>query len=157
MLRNILMRACKSSCCLLIDLIRPSLTALSPQRRKPHSGEPSTCRSCDLASVCAKPTRFLPRSFLQFYVRVAFAFYSFIKAYLRSSTHIVLVFVYIIARTRTQCTPSTSVAREPCFMFHLFFFLFYEDCSGAADADIEFKIIQGRHNIRQYRGRQRGH
>lgn len=29
--------------------------------------------------------------------------------------------------------------------------------SGTADADIEFEFIQGRHNIRQYRGRQRGY
>lgn len=63
------------------------------------------------------------RSFLQFYVKVAFALYSFIKAYLLSSTHIVLVLVYIITRT---CTPSASFAREPYFMFHLFsFFSFF--------------------------------
>lgn len=50
--------------------------------------------------------------------------------------------------------PSMSFACKPCFMFHLLRGLFR---SRTADADIEFKFIQGRHNIRQYRGRRRGH
>lgn len=42
------------------------------------------------------------RSFLQFYVKVAFALYTFVKAYLRSSTHIVLVFTSSHAHARTH-------------------------------------------------------
>lgn len=42
----------------------------------------------------------------------------------------------------------------PYFMIHLLRGLLG---SGTADADIEFEFIQGRHNIRQYRGRQRGY
>lgn len=51
-------------------------------------------------------------------------------------------------------TPSMSFARKPYFVFHLLRGLFQRR---TADADIEFEFIQGRHNIRQYRGRQRGH
>lgn len=51
-------------------------------------------------------------------------------------------------------TPSMSFACKPYFVLHLLRGLFR--CR-TADADIEFKFIQGRHNIRQYRGRQRGH
>lgn len=47
-----------------------------------------------------------------------------------------------------------SFACKPYFMFHLLRGLLG---SGTADADIEFEFIQGRHNIRQYRGRQRGY
>lgn len=64
------------------------------------------------------------------------------------STHIVLVSVYII--TRHQCLLLASLIL--CFTF-----LRGLLGSRTADADIEFEFIQGRHNIRQYRGRQRGH
>lgn len=50
--------------------------------------------------------------------------------------------------------PSMSFACKPYFMSHLLRGLFR---SRTADVDIEFEFIQGRHNIRQYRGRQRGH